>query len=348
MGTTRYCSETQNEQMWGPRAHLVAHVVAIAIMVIVVVSVLAGFVIMVVQSVIRIQDHWAVYEKGAYNFAESVQDFTTRLTGGLPRTIADEITAKGLEFTEAMLSGIITEVFSHIGRVVFEFLIMTLYIAFWLASPMPMGSAMEDLFRRYIILKGLACLGYGTCVGIFLRILKVDLAAAFGLAAFCLSFIPEIGAFAAVILPLPVILFDSRLKSPLLTLLIATSGQLGLKFVFSNVVEVKLVEADRIMKMHPVIILLAVSFFGYIWGPTGMLLSVPLVAYMKVSLLTYKVPARYRDPVLILLEGDRKAPQRYAKQEQEADEARQAYQAQQTSKREDPNECATILLERAA
>eukprot|EP00438_Fugacium_kawagutii_P001205 Skav225237 [mRNA] locus=scaffold2946:243021:248383:+ [translate_table: standard] len=45
--------------------------------------------------------------------------------------------------------------------------------------------------------------------------------------------------------------------------------------------QVKLVEADQLMKMHPVVILMAVTFFGFIWGPTGMLLAVPLVAYFK-------------------------------------------------------------------
>merc|ERR1712194_290770 len=99
--------------------------------------------------------------------------------------------------------------------------------------------------------------------------------------------------------------FDGRLETPFLTLLVAMSAQLALKFLFGNIVEVKLVEADELMKMHPVIILLAIAFFGYIWGPTGMLLAVPLVAMFKVSLLSDSVPKLYRDPLLVILEGDR-------------------------------------------
>merc|ERR1711934_287881 len=94
------------------------------------------------------------------------------------------------------------------------------------------------------------------------------------------------GAFIAMVLPVPVIIFDSKLRSPFITLFIATAGQLGLKFVFANIIEVKLVEHDATMKMHPVVTLLALSFFGFIWGPTGMLLSVPLMAYMKVVVLS--------------------------------------------------------------
>mmetsp|Transcript_64204 Transcript_64204/g.149387 ORF Transcript_64204/g.149387 Transcript_64204/m.149387 type:complete len:103 (-) Transcript_64204:87-395(-) len=58
----------------------------------------------------------------------------------------------------------------------------------------------------------------------------------------------------------------------------------------------------------------SVAFFGFLWGPTGMLLSVPLVAYLKVALLSDKVPPRYRDPVLVFLEGDRGAPAKHARQ----------------------------------
>eukprot|EP00913_Durusdinium_trenchii_P013714 g12876.t1 len=188
--------------------------------------------------------------------------------------------------SQELLSAIVGEVLGSAWRVLLEFLMMALYIAFWLAAPMPVGTQMEErmewvrrscgayeLFRRYIMLKGLACCGYGLCVGVLLGSLGVDLAPFFGLFAFLLSFVPEVGAIVALLLPAPVILFDSRLESPGMTLFVATSAQLGLKFVFANVVEVKLVEADQLMKLHPVVILMAVTFFGFIWGPTGMLLA---------------------------------------------------------------------------
>jgi len=186
-----------------------------------------------------------------------------------------------------------------------------LYVMFWLCTPMPINEKTERIFRRYLLLKGSSCLCYGICVGVMMRFLRVQCAAAFGVLSFFLSFIPEVGAFFAMAFPVPVILFDSRLEAPWLTLLIATAGQLCLKFVFANIIEVKLVENDATMKMHPVITLLAVTFFGVIWGPTGMLLSVPIMAYIKVVVLSDEVPSAYRDPVLIMLEGDRRAPERF-------------------------------------
>merc|ERR1719183_1642296 len=153
--------------------------------------------------------------------------------------------------------------------------------------------------------------------------LHVNLAVFFGLMSFFFSFIPEVGAFIGMVLPVPVILFDSKLRSPFITLFIATACQLGLKFVFANIIEVKLVEHDTTMKMHPVVTLLALSFFGFIWGPTGMLLSVPLMAYVKVVILSDVVPPAYRDPVLIILEGDRQAPQRHSRRAKSSDDALQ-------------------------
>ncbi|CAE8675853.1 unnamed protein product, partial [Polarella glacialis] len=113
------------------------------------------------------------------------------------------------------------------------------------------------------------------------------------------------------VLPVPIILLDSRLDRPFLVLLAAVLGQLALKFAFSNIIEVKLIESDKKLRMHPVMILLSVGVFGYLWGPTGMLLSVPLMALMKISLFSELVPASYRDPILVVLEGDRNAPRNH-------------------------------------
>merc|ERR1711972_760985 len=141
-----------------------------------------------------------------------------------------------------------------------------------------------------------------------LTVLSVDLASVFGMTTFVLNYVPEVGPFVAMVLPCPLILLDSRFERPALVLITAVLGQLALKFAFSNIIEVKLIESDKKLRMHPVMILLSVSIFGHLWGPTGMLLSVPLMALMKISLFSELVPASYRDPILVILEGDRDAP----------------------------------------
>merc|ERR1719235_2017943 len=186
-----------------------------------------------------------------------------------------------------------------------------LYMLFWLCSPVPIGQNIDNLFRKYIMMKTVACLGFGICVGSLLALLSIDLASVFALTTFALNYVPEVGPFIAMLLPCPVILLDSRLDRPFLTLCHAIMGQLALKFAFGNIIEVKLIESDKKMRMHPVMILLSVGIFGYLWGPTGMLLSVPLMALLKISLFSDLVPASYRDPILIILEGDKDAPRKH-------------------------------------
>jgi predicted PurR-regulated permease PerM len=277
----------------------------------VVLAVASGLAMLVFEATIRVKENIAIYETGARNAVAEAKRVITQVYGRLPPSVVDEITENALSSGKAILSELLTSMLSYAGKILVGFAMLSLYVMFWLCTPMPLNSKTERIFRRYLILKGSACVCYGSAVGLLLYMLSVELAPVFGLISFFFSFIPEVGAFIAMMLPMPVILFDSRLEAPFLTLLTATAGQLSLKFVFSNIIEVKLVENDTTMKMHPVITLLAVTFFGFIWGPTGMLLSVPMMAYMKVVILSDLVPPAYRDPVLVLLEGDRKAPERH-------------------------------------
>merc|ERR1712232_1360062 len=197
----------------------------------------------------------------------------------------------------------------HVTALMVELLMMLLYVIFWLCEPIHIGESVPVLFNQYIMLKSIASALYAFCIWLLLHFIGVDLAIVFGLITFCFNFVPEIGPFFAILLPIPVIIFDGRLGSPLVKMLVALTGQLALKFIFGNVVEVKLVESQDEMKMHPVIILFFVAFFGWIWGPTGMLLSVPLMATFKAMVSTF--PVSYRDPILIFLEGDLQSPDRF-------------------------------------
>merc|ERR1719362_1927117 len=186
---------------------------------------------------------------------------------------------------------------------------MILYMMFWLCNPVDVKESVAKVFEKYILLKSVSSAGYAFCVWFLLYMLGIDLAIVFGLITFLFNFVPEVGPFLAAMLPLPVILFDGRLSNPWLVLGIALGGTLLLKFLFGNIVEVILIESRQDMKMHPVIILFLMAFFGWIWGATGMVLSVPLMAAAKGSM--YMLPPTYRNPLLMILEGDKKAPARY-------------------------------------
>merc|ERR1719473_1270605 len=98
-------------------------------------------------------------------------------------------------------------------------LLTFLYVFFWLVRPLPLTEQMNEFIRSYILKKTIICLGYGFCVGMLFFILRIDLAAVFGLVSFTLGFLPEVGPILSMSLPIPIILLDGRLSNPLATLL---------------------------------------------------------------------------------------------------------------------------------
>jgi AI-2 transport protein TqsA len=57
------------------------------------------------------------------------------------------------------------------------------------------------------------------------------------------------------------------------------------------------------MKLHPATVLLALSFWGLLWGGVGMVLAVPITAVMRIILSRFET----LKPVALLLSG--KLPQ---------------------------------------
>mmetsp|Transcript_62687 Transcript_62687/g.118617 ORF Transcript_62687/g.118617 Transcript_62687/m.118617 type:complete len:275 (+) Transcript_62687:836-1660(+) len=259
--------------------------------------------------------HWDVYQKGVQRLTSDAVGAFGWLFQKMPesmRTRYEDVTADVLKTAQDYLYSLLSNFVNNVSSLLLGIILTLLYTLFWLCSPVPMDSSIDIMFRRYIMLKTLVCFGFGVCVGMLLAFLSIDLASVFAFTTFALNYVPEVGPFIAMVLPIPVILLDSRFDRPFLVLLAAIVGQLALKLAFSNIIEVKLIENDKKLRLHPVMILLSVGLFGYLWGPTGTLLSVPLMALLKLSLFSDVVPSSYRDAILVILEGDRNAPQRHA------------------------------------
>mmetsp|Transcript_101404 Transcript_101404/g.262562 ORF Transcript_101404/g.262562 Transcript_101404/m.262562 type:complete len:449 (+) Transcript_101404:40-1386(+) len=262
------------------------------------------FGLMIYQSAAHMESVMPHYREGAERLLDRLSD----LKDQLPKKVADQVATKCLASIEEFLKFLLSTIFEHVTSMLVEMLMTLLYMVFWLCQPVFIGETVTALFKRYILLKTFTSSMYAFCIYVLLLMLEVDLAIVFGLIAFVFNFVPEVGTIVAMILPLPVILFDGRLERPFLNLAIALVGQFCLKFVFANIIEVKLVERQHDFRMHPVTILFFLAFFGSIWGATGMLISVPLMAAVKA--FAQVMPAAYRDPILVFLEGDKHAPDR--------------------------------------
>ena len=136
----------------------------------------------------------------------------------------------------------------------------------------------ERRVQRYLLTKVVLSALTGVLVGVILGLLSVDLAMVFGLFAFLLNFIPSIGSVIATLLPLPVVIISPEISPLQAVLAILVPGVL--QFAIGNVAEPK-VMGDA-MDLHPVTILLALIFWGMLWGIPGMLLATPITAVLKI------------------------------------------------------------------
>jgi predicted PurR-regulated permease PerM len=138
------------------------------------------------------------------------------------------------------------------------------------------------------------------CIWSLLHLLHVDLALLLAMTCFFLSFIPELGFMISAVLPIPIILLmpmSSEQDSRGAILARFVVGMAAIKLIVSNVLEsylmghnptlsgaVKDHEFERMKETHPVIILFFVVLAGDIWGPTGMLISVPFISFVRLML----------------------------------------------------------------
>lgn len=131
--------------------------------------------------------------------------------------------------------------------------------------------------RQYLVTKTLVSLGTGFLTFAILWLFDVDFALLWGFLAFMLNFIPNVGSLVSVAFPvvLSTLQFDT-LVIPILVLVLLMSIQL----VFGNVIEPRMMAFS--LNLSPLLVLVSLIFWGYLWGIWGMVLSVPFTATIKI------------------------------------------------------------------
>lgn len=153
---------------------------------------------------------------------------------------------------------------------------------------------MDRAIQRYLVTKVSTSALTGALVGLILSLFGLDLALVFGIVAFFLNFIPSIGSIVATLLPIPVAIIQYETAWPvigvvLLPALVQVTVGNGLEPILMG----------RRLDLHPVTILLALLFWGLIWGVVGMLLAAPMTAVLRIVLSQFETTR----PVADLLAG---------------------------------------------
>jgi len=140
----------------------------------------------------------------------------------------------------------------------------------------------DNQVRRYITIKVVVSTVTGVLVWAALAMFKLELAAVFGILAFLLNFIPSVGSIVATLLPIPIAV--AQFDDPV-TIIFCVAIPGAIQMTIGNGIEPKLM--GKGLHLHPVTILLALAFWGLLWGIPGMFLSVPITAVIRIVLMQF-------------------------------------------------------------
>jgi AI-2 transport protein TqsA len=138
--------------------------------------------------------------------------------------------------------------------------------------------AMTASVNQYMGVKAIFSLATGILVWLLLTLIGVDFAPTWGLLAFLLNFIPNIGSIIAAIPAILLALIQLGWSSALLTLL----GYLVVNIIIGNFLEPRVM--GRSLGLSTLVVFLSLLFWGWVLGPIGMVLSVPLTMIAKIAL----------------------------------------------------------------
>jgi AI-2 transport protein TqsA len=149
----------------------------------------------------------------------------------------------------------------------------------------------DERTERYFITVTLINLVSGILSVIILSAFGVDLALLWGLITFIVCFIPTIGSIFAMALPIlaAFLQFDS-ISTPIAVAVTLIAVQ----FLWGSVITPRIMGSS--LDLSPLLVLISLIFWGWVWGPWGMVLSVPITSMIKIALES--IPAT--KPIAIL------------------------------------------------
>jgi len=197
-------------------------------------------------------------------------------------------------FDPAVAMRMATNMLSGFGSVMANLFLIIITIIFMLfeasSFPIKLHFALDDPEMRlkqierflssvnnYIAIKTMVSIATGIIVSIMLWIFDLDFFLLWGVLAFLLNYIPNIGS---IISAIPAVILA------VLQLGFAEAGFIALGYVIINMVMGNMVEPRYLGKglgLSTLVIFLSLIFWGWLLGTVGMLLSVPLTMILKIG-----------------------------------------------------------------
>ncbi len=190
------------------------------------------------------------------------------------------------QFVDAFVRDGISAISQAFLSLVSTSVIVLIYVFFLLSGKpgirhgSPMVDEIDAQIRSYLGQKTLISMFTGLSFGIALWLFGVPMAFTFGVLAFLLNFVPNVGPLIASLLPIPLIILDPTGGVGWMVAAISTTA--AIQAISGNLVEPKVMGNSS--DLHPVTILVALMFWGMMWGIIGMFLATPVTAALKILL----------------------------------------------------------------
>lgn len=132
--------------------------------------------------------------------------------------------------------------------------------------------------QNYVVIKTWVSLVTGLLIGVWLWFLGVPYFALWGLLAFLFNFVPNVGSIIAAV---PAVLI-AWLELTAMPAAAAAIGFIIVNAVVGNFIEPRLM--GKGLGLSPLVVFFSMVFWGWVLGPVGMLLSVPLTMTARIAL----------------------------------------------------------------
>lgn len=213
----------------------------------------------------------------------------------------------GIKFTD-ILSSTINAVSGLLGNV----FIIIIYVLFLFLEELGFQDKLKAVFAhsqngrsvfsiidkidhsigQYLVLKTIVSLLTGVLSFVAMKIIGVDAAVFWAFLIFIMNFIPNIGSLIATLFPAIFALLQFGEFGPAIWVLVIVAA---VQLLVGNIVEPKIM--GNSLNLSSLVVILALSLWGALWGITGMVLSVPITVVMLIVFSEFTTTK----PIAILL-----------------------------------------------
>ena len=156
---------------------------------------------------------------------------------------------------------------------------------------------------KYLTLKTIISLATGICFYLTALVTGLDFALLWGFLAFILNFIPTIGSI--VVTGMTILMAVIQFTPDWVMILYVALLTISIEMVLGNIIDPRIQGVQ--LNISPLMILISLSFWGYIWGIAGMFLAVPIMSIIQIVCLV--IPSL--KPIAVILSSGKSYVREY-------------------------------------